>query len=101
VELAHLEAFKNTTMTAMQKVTGADWAAWGRHLLAAIISSGATSVEAAMCAGAGAQLASEQWQPQATDWSLLAYAALAGLVLGVARYLKTNPLPTGSEVEES
>lgn len=88
-------------MTAMKRISGADWSSWSRHLLAAIISSGATSVEAAMCAGAGAQLCTEQWQPQSTDWRILAYAALAGLILGIARYLKTNPLPTGDEVQES
>jgi hypothetical protein len=86
-------------MSALERITGSDWAAWAIHMLRAMIAGVATSVEASICAGAASTASNAAWEASGNSLELMAWAALAGWVLSTARYLKANPLPTGNEVE--
>lgn len=88
-------------MSAMERITGADWAAWFVHLVRACISSMATSVQASLCTGAANATAAEAWVPSGNSYEALAWGAFYGFALGVAKYLEKNPFPTGDEVKEA
>ncbi len=82
-------------MSAMERITGADWAVWFHHLLSAAIKGGATSADTASALAVGAAMAT-QW----IDFRVLLYAGLTGFVISVVRFLKDNPLPSGTEVSD-
>lgn len=88
-------------MTAMQRITGADWRAWFYYLAFAVIRGTATSVRSAISVGTGAALSVEQWSPALVDLRLLLYTAAVGFVLAFTEFLASQPLPKGDEVADT
>lgn len=83
-----------------QRITGADWHTWFRHLASAAIRGAAVSAKATGFVGAASAATQAKWEPSTIDMELLAYTALIGFVFAVIEFLAARPLPDGSEVVE-
>lgn len=88
-------------MSAMERVTGADWAAWLRHIVGASVRGAAMSVKASGSMGAASVLSTEMWAPTVVDIQLLGYTAAVGFLFAFCDALSEMPVPTGKEVDET
>lgn len=87
-------------MSAWERISKADWSAWLLHLWAAAVSGLAEGIETCYLTGGAAVMSSAQWTPMAADYKIMVWAGAGRMVISVARYLKSNPVPNGSEVDD-
>lgn len=87
-------------MSAMERITGADWLGWFYYLSFAVIRGTATSMRASISVGAANTLSTDQWSQATIDFRLLLYTAAVGFVLSFTEFLASQPLPTGKEVND-
>ena len=85
-------------MSALERVSGRDWAAWVRHVVYSAVQGAALAVKSAGGLCVGATLGTDQWSPTLINLEMLGWAALAGFLYAFCDAVAKPP--TGNEVDE-
>lgn len=85
-------------MSALERVTGRDWAAWLAHVAYSAVRGAALAVKSSGAFCFGATMGTEQWAPTVINMEMLGWAALAGFLYAFCDAISKPP--TGGEVED-
>jgi hypothetical protein len=88
-------------MSAMQRITGADWSAWLLLLGNACARGASLGVKASGLVSMAATATTDKWAPATIDLQTLGYTALIGFIAGLVDFIIEKGLPTGNEVTET